>query len=140
MAEIVWPSSLPSRPTRTDYADILPGNSLNFEMDTGPSKSWRVSSSSPGFRELAYILREVFTDPLTGLEVNQKAVFKEFWMNVDTNRWFWLPDPENPEQEIYVRIKAGQEKQGPSIALHAFQVWKVTFTVEVAANVPARPK
>ena len=59
MSEIIWPPSLPSRPTKTDYSDILPGNSLTFEMDTGPSKSWRVSSSSPGFRELAYILREV---------------------------------------------------------------------------------
>ena len=135
MPQYSWPSLLPATPLRNSYTHTLAGNSLTFEMDTGPSRSWRVTSSNPSYRELSYVLKEEFPDPTSGEIINQKNLFMAFWEIVDSNIWFWLPDPEDKSRELYVRIVPSQEKKGPELTLLSLKVWKAGFQVEVAALV-----
>lgn len=135
MPQYSWPSLLPATPLRSSYTHTLAGNSLTFEMDTGPSRSWRVTSANPSYRELSYVLKEEFPDRASGEIINQKDLFMAFWEIVDSNIWFWLPDPEDKGRELYVRIVPSQEKKGPELTLLTLKVWKASFQVEVAALV-----
>ena len=113
----VWPESLPQNFSAADYTDTLADNTVRSEMDSGPAKVRRVSTSKPS--------------TLSGTMVMTTAQWNEFVaFRRDTLREvlsFEFPNPEDDgETTLIVRLTSA-----PSRTQWVPGVWRVNLQMEV---------
>lgn len=126
---LFWPEVLPQFPQQDGYTYSAPNNSLRTLMEYGPAKTRRVSAAGPAVLQATYVL---FThENINGSAVNQKAVFLEFYADVDCVMSFWLPDPEDRSRYVLVKIRPSGDDKGVDLTLIAPLVWSLTLSLEV---------
>lgn len=128
MAEpLYWPSGLPDIPL-SDYTHALGNNTLRSSMEFGPSKTRRRSSAAPSIHTVAY-----------SMDVEQKALFEEFFTIVGGHMSFWLPDPENHDKQyVLVRIVPSSDDKAVEFKWQAANDYTLALTLEVHPLVPPK--
>lgn len=134
-----WPSGLPDVPLG-NYTHALGNNTVRTSMEFGPPKARRRSSSAPSYRTVSYALSKEADVEGVAAPVDQKALFEQFYAVVGGFASFWLPDPENLDQYILVRIVGASDDKAVEFNRDAEKEYTITLSLEVHPLVPAKPR
>lgn len=128
--EYYWPDRLPDVPLLEGFQPGTGNNTIRTEMEHGPAKARRRTSSSMKPLTCAYDLRRDFLSPDATDRVDQLVLFYDF-MEVVEGLSFWLPDPLDQSRYIKVRVKPQSEDTGVTTPPESATLWTVTLNLEV---------